>query len=117
MEAAVIMQMCSRNKRPFGVRTQKMEDRDWWRTWSFVIDERRAQSEGYDITPVQGNLYATEEYPGCPYCGSYNFVQCNKCRKISCWNKETRMTCPWCSNDMNNIVTATEKFDLSGGDI
>lgn len=117
MEAAVIMQMCSRNKRPFGVRTQKMEDRDWWRTWSFIIDERRAQSEGYDITPVLGNLYATEEYPGCPYCGSYNFVQCNRCRKISCWNKETRMMCPWCSNDMNNIVTATDKFDLSGGDI
>lgn len=117
MEAAVIMQMCSRNKRPFGVRTQKMEDHDWWRTWSFVIDERRAQSEGYDVTPVQGNLYATKEYPGCPYCGALNFVQCNRCRKISCWNQETRMNCPWCSNDMNNIVTATEKFNLSGGDI
>lgn len=117
MEAAVIMQMCTRTKRPFGVRTQKMEDGDWYRTWSFVIDQRRAHAEGYDVTPVRGNLYAIGEYPGCPHCGSMNFVQCNACMKISCWNQETRLTCPWCSNRMNHIVVATDKFDLSGGDI
>lgn len=117
MEAAVIMQMCSRNKRPFGVRTQKMEDGDWWRTWSFIIDEKRAKSEGYDVIRLQGNLYATEEYKGCPYCGSFNFLQCRKCQRISCWNKETQMNCPWCANDMNNIVVSTEKFGVFGGDL
>lgn len=117
MEATVIMQICSQKKRHFGVRVQKMQDQDWWRTWAFEIDERRAKQEGYDVTPVQGNLNCTEEYPGCPYCGSFGFVQCGRCKKISCWNGETSMTCAWCNARLNNIVTATDAFTLSGGDI
>lgn len=117
MEAAVILVKCSNGKRVYGIRTQKMSDGDWWRTWAFPVDEKRAKNEGYDETKVQGNLYHTEEYPGCPYCGTKNFVQCNKCKKISCWHGETRMTCPWCGNNMDNIVSATEKFHVSGGDI
>ncbi len=117
MEAVVILEKCSKNRRAFGVRTQKMEDGDWWRTWAFPIDENRARSEGYDLTPIQGNLYRLEEYPGCPYCGAYNFVQCGRCHKISCWNGEKALTCPWCENHMTNIITATDKFELSGGDL
>lgn len=117
MEAAVLLAKCGKRNRIYGIRTQKMSDGDWWRTWAFPIDEHRAESEGYDLTVVQGNLFYTEEYPGCPFCGTKNFVMCNKCHKISCWNGESRLECPWCGNDMNNIVTATEKFNLSGGDI
>ena len=117
MDAAVILAKCYKTKKMYGMRSQKMNDGEWWRTWAFPIDEKRAHGEGYDTTIVQGNMYHTEEYPGCPYCGTKNFVQCNKCRKLSCWNGETRLTCLWCGNDMNNIATATEKFNLSGGDI
>lgn len=117
MEAAVILCKCYRTKKTFGMRTQKMSDGDWWRTWAFPIDDRRASSEGYDRTPVKGNMFRTEEYPGCPYCKSYNFVQCNSCHRLTCWNGETSSQCRWCNNPLNNIVTATEKFDLSGGDI
>ncbi len=116
MEATVIIQKCPSNHRFFGVRTQKMNDGDWWRTWSFVIDERRAHREGYDETPILGNLYETEDYPGCPYCGSHNFVVCVHCKRISCWNNESRFKCSWCSRE-SNVVTATEKFNLSGGDV
>lgn len=117
MEATVIVFKCPQRKKILGVRTQKMNDGDWWRTWSFPIDERRAHNEGYDETKVQGNLYHTSEYPGCPYCGTYNFVQCNRCHKISCWNGEESLPCLWCGNNMDNIVTATEKFSVSGGDV
>ena len=117
MDAAVILAKCYKTKKMYGKKRKKMNDGDWWRTWAFPIDEKRAHGEGYDTTIVQGNMYHTEEYPGCPYCGTKNFVQCNKCRKLSCWNGETRLTCLWCGNDMNNIATATEKFNLSGGDI
>lgn len=117
MEAAVIVGKCTKRNQMYGMRTQKMKDGDWWRTWAFSIDEKRAHSEGYDETPVQGNLYHTEEYPGCPYCGTKSFVQCNKCRKLSCWNGEKKLVCTWCGYNMDNIVTATEKFNLSGGDI
>lgn len=117
MEATVILTKCSKNNQLYGVRIQRMEDGDWWRTWSFPVNERRAGKEGYDKEKVRGNLYATKTFPGCPYCGTSSFVQCNKCNKLTCWNGETRMNCMWCGNDMDNIVSATEKFNVSGGDI
>lgn len=117
MEATVLLAKCGKKNQTYGIRAQKMDDQDWWRTWAFPINEHRARREGYDRTIVTGNLYHTEEYPGCPFCGAKNFVQCNKCHRISCWSGESRLECPWCGNDMSNIVTATEKFNLSGGDI
>lgn len=117
MEAAVILAKCPKRKLIYGMRTQKLSDGDWWRTWAFPVDEHKANYEGYDVTKVQGNLYHTDEYPGCPYCGTKNFVQCNTCHKISCWGGETRLICEWCGNDMDNIVSSTEKLDVSGGDI
>ena len=117
MEATVILAKCSKAKRTYGIRIQKMEDGDWHRTWAFPVDEKRACNEHYDETSVQGNLRATEKYPGCPYCGTKGFVQCGSCHKISCWNGESRMTCPWCGNDMVDIAPATKKFDVSGGDV
>ena len=117
MEAAVIVGKCPKRSQMYGMRTEKMNDGDWWRTWAFTIDEKRAHNEGYDATPVQGNLYYTEEYPGCPYCKTKLFVQCNKCKKLTCFNNEKELLCQWCRNNMNNIVTATEKFNVSGGDI
>lgn len=114
MEANILLFKCSKAKRIYGVRVQKMKDGDWWRTWAFKISPKQAQHEGYDRTPVQGNLNATEEYPGCPYCGANNFVQCGNCQKISCWNGETQLTCPWCGTIMNNIVVATDKFNVTG---
>ena len=117
MEAAVILAKCTRRKLVYGMRTQKMDDGDWWRTWAFPLDEYNARNEGYDKTIVQGNMYYTKEYPGCPYCKTKNFVQCGKCKKLSCWNSETKLTCLWCGNNMDSIVTTEERFNLSGGDI
>ncbi len=115
MEANILLFKCVKAKQIYGVRVQKMSDGDWWRTWTFKIDPKNAQAEGYDKTPVQGNLYSTDEYPGCPHCGAEGFVQCGKCQKISCWNGEEKMTCPWCGNYMDEIVSATDKFNVEGG--
>ena len=117
MDATVIMIHCAKQNRVFGARTERMEDGDWWRTWAFPISEHIARNEGYDQTPVRGNLYCTKEYPGCPYCGTLSFVHCNVCHKLTCWNNETSLVCPWCKNKMDNIVTATDKFDLTGGSL
>lgn len=114
-EANIIIIKCPKTKSAFGARIQKMKDGDWWRTWAFKIKAQHAKNEGYDETQVQGNLNATEEYPGCPHCGTSGFVQCGTCKKISCWNGETSLVCPWCGTEMNNIVTATDKFDVTGG--
>lgn len=116
MEAAVILAKCSKRKQMYGIRTQKMQDGDWWRTWTFPIDKQRAHKEGYDLMRVQGTLKYTTEYPGCPYCRTKSFVQCNRCKKITCLNNETQLDCEWCGNNMNNIVTA-DSFEMFGGDI
>ena len=117
MEAAVILAKCPKNRQMYGMRTQKMSDGDWWRTWAFPINESRAHQEGYDMVRIHGNLYAMDEYPGCPYCGTKSFVRCDNCGKLTCWNNESILDCLWCGNRMNNIMLATERFHLYGGDV
>ncbi len=113
MDAAVLLQKCPKSKRLIGIRVQKMEDGDWWRTWAFPLRDEVAMGEGYGSAMMHGNYYSTGEFPGCPDCGAMSFVKCN-CGKIACWNGEKRMTCPWCGCDMHEIAPATEKFDVSG---
>ena len=113
MEANILLIKCNKSKQTAGVRIQKMEDGDWWRTWAFKINDSQAKREGFDKTNVLGNLYTTNEYPGCPYCGTSNFVQCGNCKKLNCWNGESAMVCQWCGQRMTNITTATEKFSVS----
>ena len=114
MEANVLLFKCTKAKQVFGVRAQKMEDNDWWRTWAFPLKQQNAQREGYDKTQVQGNLNATEGYPGCPHCGTVGFVQCGTCKKIACWDGEPVVICPWCNTTLDNIAIATDKFNVDG---
>ncbi len=117
MEAAVILTKCPKYKKVYGMRVQKMPDNDWWRTWTFPIDEKRAHREGYDVTRILGNLNCTDDYPGCPYCGAMGFVECGRCGKLSCWSGEKSVKCEWCGVTMTSISVNTEKFSLKGGDI
>ena len=114
MEANILLFRCNNANQIYGVRVQKMGDGDWWRTWAFKVKAQQAKREGFDKTRVQGNLDATDEYPGCPYCGTHGFVQCGQCQKITCWNGETSMVCKWCGHKMERIVTTTEKFSVVG---
>lgn len=115
MEVNILLIQCPSHHTAFGVRIQKMEDGDWWRTWAFPIKPRQAQNEGYDETQVKGTLKATKEYPGCPHCGARGFVQCCSCMKISCWRGEETLVCPWCKTKMTSIASTTSKFDVTGG--
>lgn len=110
MEANVILIKCGQAKKTFGVRIQKMKDGDWARTWAFRINDTQAQSEGYDKNQIQGSLYATEEYPGCPYCKTDYFVQCSHCNKISCYSGGEIATCAWCGRTLS--VSAAESFTI-----
>ena len=112
MEANVLLFKCTKSKRAYGVRIQKMRDGDWYRTWAFKLSEGSAKREGYDRSVIKGNLYATEEYPGCPYCGCQGFVMCGHCQKIACWDGESSYTCPWCGTK-SNISTAEDMFTVT----
>ena len=112
MEANVLLFRCPNAKRSYGVRVQKMRDGDWYRTWAFKLSEKTARREGYDRSVIRGNLYATEEYPGCPYCGAKVFVMCGSCNKISCWDGTDRFTCPWCGVS-SGVSEADDVFTVS----
>lgn len=81
MNAAVILQKCSRTGKTFGIRVQQMDDGEWYRTWAFPMDEARAGREGYSGTKLNSMLPETPEYPGCPYCGSKGFFYDYNCEK------------------------------------
>lgn len=116
MKATVILQKCSKTKKLFGIRVEELEDGEWYRTWSFPIDERRASREGYQNTRILSKLPALQDYPGCPYCESQSFFYDGNCGKISCYYGEERFTCPWC-NGTYDVVTTAEKLSFNGGDI
>ena len=113
MKAEVILMKCPEARRIYGVRVEEWEG-DWYRTWAFPLDEKRASHEGFDKVKIKGNLFPADEYNGCPYCKSVRFVQCERCGKLSCWNNEERITCGWCG--LTGDVTATEEeLNVKGG--
>ena len=98
IEASVVMCKCSKHHRLFGVRFEKMAG-EWKYNWAFEIKESVARNEGYDRSSIKGNISPTDDYPGCPYCGSMGFVICS-CGKLSCLQPNVeRFTCEWCGYD------------------
>ena len=114
IEANIMIIKCPDSGKTVGVRLEKMNDGDWWRTWAFKISDQQVKYEGYDKTQIQGNLYYTDEYPGCPYCGTKNLVKCGHCGKFLCWHGNEGVKCPWCGTEIKDVVTATDKFDITG---
>lgn len=113
-KAEVILMKCPETKRIYGVRVEEWQG-DWFRTWAFPIEERKASHEGFDKTKIRGNLYPADEYNGCPYCKSVCYVQCSRCGKLSCWNSEERISCAWCglTGDVSRIE---DEIGVKGGD-
>lgn len=112
-DISIIISKCIKSKHTFGIRSERNPFKNGWNfTWAFKIKESAAQNEAFDKNKVGGEIQLTAEYPGCPHCGSFGFVQCGVCEKISCWNSVTsKFQCPWCgttgevqhSNSFNNI--------------
>jgi len=88
-----------------------MEERggDWVRTWAFKISETRAKSENYGREKVSGTMKPTPEYPGCPYCGAVEIIQC-PCGKMSCYHGGLEVVCPWC--EVGGRVQAADKLEF-----
>lgn len=112
MEASVIVMKCGMIKKISGVRVQKMENGDWYRTWAFPLREKTANHEGYSQTRIHGSLKTTAEYPGCPHCGSKGFYICHSCNKVVCWNgNDLHVRCPWCG--VEATVNIASSFDVN----
>lgn len=95
IEAQVALAKCKEGKKIYGVRLEKTS-LGWKYNWAFPINEKRAKAENYDNTMISGNIYPTDDYPGCPYCGAKHFIVCGKCRRLNCNNESKTFTCEWC---------------------
>ena len=116
LNAQVILARCSKNSKMYGIRIEERGG-DWFRTWAFPIDERKAKREKFDSNAVSGSMTMDAEYPGCPHCGNAGFAMCS-CEKISCmgggidFDDFMSLTCPWCGEE-GEYGTA-DSFEVSG---
>lgn len=111
--AVVITKRCPYfGKRLYGVRIEK-RGIGWFRTWSFPLSESVAKQEKFSSQMDLSDYSADSKYPGCPYCSGDDFVQCERCKKISCYKGESIVVCPWCGSKERVVF---EEWDpVSGG--
>ena len=99
-EAVVAVCKCTKKHKLFGIRCQRVGEKQWFLTWAFEMQEKTAKHEGYDTTVIKGNVNIIDEYPGCPYCGNKGIFVC-RCGKLNCLEEnvtEKTVTCEWCGN-------------------
>lgn len=111
----VVMAYCQTCKQPFGITVQKI-GKDFAFDWAFKINPSSAKREGFDKNKVNGNIFNTDHYPGCPHCGAETWFQCGNCKKFVCMRPGQKVVkCPECGNE--GEVTTADNFDLCGGDL
>ena len=109
IEATVIIAKCKKSQKTYGIRIERRRS-EWYKTWAFKINEKSARREGFDKTAINGKFIACEEYNGCPYCHSREFIKCG-CGKISCWNGEKIIKCIWCG--ANGEISRVDKMEIN----
>ena len=96
IDAVVVLAKCGDSYKTYGLRVERTGPNQWLVTWAFPIKDASAKREGYDKTTVKGNIDFTNEYPGCPYCGSRAQTLCS-CGHLSCTVLSNGIfTCEWC---------------------
>ncbi len=97
MEARIGLCKCREAHKTYGVRFEKITG-GWQGTWAFEINEAAARRERYGEDELTGNITFSEEYPGCPYCGTKGFAICS-CGKLNCNNYYNGIfECEWCGS-------------------
>jgi primosomal protein N' len=96
----IVLARCSQNHQLYGMRMEEKLSGQWMADWAFIIKEITAKKEGYDRTVIHGSFSKYQTFPGCPHCHALNFFQCGSCKKVTCWNGESRnVVCAWCGNE------------------
>jgi hypothetical protein len=104
---AIVMCRCTRDRRCFGLRLERVEPRMWAATWAFAIKEAAAKKEGYDHAVIEGSFLPSREYPGCPHCHAPSFFGCN-CGAVGCWDgRSQQVVCPGCGERIELNATLT----------
>ena len=97
-EALVVLCRCGEVHKPYGIRAEKTAANRWSLTWAFPIKEAAAKREGYDRSSIGGEVFFSDEYPGCPYCGRRELTVCS-CGHLNCTVVNNGVfTCEWCGS-------------------
>lgn len=97
MKADVIISRCERSHGGYGMRVEEREDGTWWATWTYALDEKRAEREGFGQTIIRSTLNVDRPFRGCPHCEANSFVKCGVCERFSCWRGAPMWKCAWCA--------------------
>jgi hypothetical protein len=111
-EAFAVMAVCPKTKNNYGITVDYLSRNSFKFVWTFKVDPEKAHREGYDTKSVSGSVTLDENYPGCPYCKSKQFVFCS-CGAIMCWHGQRVVTCPKCG--ASSEVTFVSSVNLKGG--
>lgn len=111
-KAFATLVICEKTKQPFGVTVDPVGGK-LKLVWAFKIDKEKAHREHFDATHVRGSIFLDKNFPGCPYCGSKEFVICGNCGANSCYHGQRMWTCPSCGNV--GEVISVDSIDLEGG--
>lgn len=74
---SIVMAVCSKTKKHFGIRLEERSRKTWVATWAFPLKESAGKREGYDKTKITGTFYLDFTYPGCPHCEAKTFTLSN----------------------------------------
>ena len=114
-EAIVIVAKCSKTGKLYGNRVEKKSDGKWHFTWAFKLNQDIIKKEGYDKSTIVGSMVNDESYKGCPYCGNPDWLYCETCGKMNCYDGEKKyQVCNWCN--ANLFVYNPERYKLKGGE-
>ena len=115
VEATVIVAKCCKTGKLYDNRVEKKSDGKWHFTWSFKLNQDIIKKEGYDKSTIVGAMVNDDSCKGCPYCGNSDWLHCDVCGKMNCYDGERKnQVCGWCNTYL--YVYETEHYKLKGGE-
>ena len=97
-ERLICRARCTQTKHPFAIRFERAVGGTWYARASWIIDDKRAESDVFKGQLTVGSFKKHKDYPGCPHCGNSLFRTCFSCGKgFGCLAyRAPTYTCPWC---------------------
>lgn len=112
-KSLVLICKCTQHNKKFCIRLDKYNNASQWNIVVAFPYEEQMASENYEDNSrhFTGKIVTSDEYNGCPYCGSKYTQFCN-CGNVFDTPRMGRLTCPWCSTTDN--YSPGETFNFGG---
>ncbi len=96
-EAIILPVNCIKTHKTFYARYDYAYDEIWVLSYGLKdLPEDMAKDEGSGVAKMRlGNSRTGPQFK-CPYCGNRGFVQCGKCKKLTCYAENGQFTCDHC---------------------